>query len=180
MPLFPRHTVPLTAEDSFPRRFAHSLVGTAIITAVLVQSFHAVFVRLGEAESNVLYAGDLLGQLAILLGFTTVHLGNHPVHQWRWRAPLFAVVEGGTAALMKGLLIMMHAEVNGSERAGWSDWFTLAERVFLWNVATILVFALVLGVTVQWVRFAMLRREHRDSTALKIHADHVKQEQEAT
>jgi hypothetical protein len=44
----------------------------------------------------------------------------------------------------------------------------------------ILFFALVLGLTVQWVRFSLLRHEHRDSTAQRIHDDHVKQEQQAS
>jgi len=180
LPLFPRQTERLTAEDALPRRFAHSLAGTAIITGVLVQSFRAVMVRLGAAHSNLLLVAGLTGVLAILLAFTTLHLGSHPVHQWKWRAPLFALIESAASMVMTGLLIAMHAEVIGTERAHWSDWFTLATRIFFWHMLTILFFALVLGVTVQWVRFAMLRHEHRDSTAMKIHADHVKHEQEAT
>ena len=179
MPLFPRQTVRLTAEDSLPRRFAHSLAGTAVITGVLVQSFHAVIVRLGEAQSNLLLAFGIMGELAILLGFTTLHLGSHPVHQWKWRAPMFALIESLTSMVMIGLLISMRAEVIGTARAHWSDWLTLAKNIFFVHMLTILFFALVLGVTVQWVRFALLRHEHRDTTAMKIHADHVKHEQEA-
>ncbi len=176
MPLFPRHTVRLTAEDSLPRRFAHSLAGTAIITGVLVQLFHGVIVRLGAAQSNPLFVFGILGQLAILLGFATLHLGSHPVHQWRWRAPLFAFIESLAAMVMTGVLIALHSEIVGAQAAELSDWLTLAQNLFFWHMLTILLFALVLGMTVQWVRFAMLRREHRDSTAMKIHADHLKHE----
>jgi hypothetical protein len=178
MRLFPRHRVVLTDEDSLPQRFAHSLPGMAIITGVLVQAFHGVTVRLGAAHSTLLFIVGVVGQLALLLGFATLHLGSHPVHQWRWRAPIFALVESVTAMAMIGLLIALRAESIGTQRAHWHDWLTLAQSVFFWHMFVLLVFALVLGLTVQWVRFAMLRHEHRDSTAMMIHADHVKQEQE--
>jgi hypothetical protein len=178
VPLFPRQTVALTAEDSLPRRFAHSLAGTAIITGVLVQSFHAVIVRLGAAQSNVLFAAGIAGEFAILIGFTTLHLGSHPVHQWKWRAPLFALIEIGASMVMTALLIALHAEMMGTQRARWSDWLTLCKNLFFVHLLTILAFALLLGVTVQWARWALLRHEHRDTTAMKIHEDHVKQEQE--
>ena len=176
MPLFPRHRVLPSAEDPLPRRFAHSLAGMAIITGVLVQLFHGVIVRLGAAQSNPVFIVGLVGQAAILLGFATLHLGSHPVHQWRWRAPLFAFFESVSAMVMTGALIGLHAEIVGTEAAHWSDWLTLAWNLFLWHMFSILGFALVLGMTVQWVRFAMLRHEHRDSTAMKIHADHLKHE----
>ena len=178
MRLFPRHRIVLTDEDSLPQRFAHSLPGMAIITGVLVQAFHGIVVRLGAAHSSLLFLFGIVGQLALLLGFATLHLGSHPVHQWRWRAPIFAVVESLTAMIMVGLLIGLHAETIGRERAHWHDWLTLAQSVFFWHMFVLLLFALVLGLTVQWVRFAMLRHEHRDSTAMMIHADHLKQEQE--
>jgi hypothetical protein len=178
MPLFPRDRVELTEEDSLPRRFAHSLPGMAIIAGVLVQAFHGVVVRLGAAHSTLLFILGIVGQLALLLGFATLHLGSHPVHQWRWRAPIFAVVESLTAMVMIGLLIALRAETIGTQRAHWHDWLPLAQSVFFWHMFILLAFALVLGLTVQWVRFAMLRHEHRDSTAMMIHADHLKQEQE--
>jgi hypothetical protein len=179
MPLFPTRQA-LTAEDSPPRRFAHSVAGMAIITGVLVQSFHGVIVRLGAARSGVLFVVGILGQLAILLGLTTMHLGSHPVHQWRWRAPIFALVESLTAMTMTAVLIATHSEIVGAQRAHWHDWFWVVQGVFFWHMLTILLFALVLGLTVQWVRFSMLRHEHRDSTALKIHADHLRHEHDLT
>lgn len=178
MPLFPRHRVELSDEASLPQRFAHSLAGMAVITAVLVQAFHGVVVKLGAARSTPLFIFGIIGQLALLLGFATLHLGSHPVHQWKWRAPIFAMVESVTAMVMVGLLIAFRAESIGTQRAHWHDWLTLAQSVFFWHMFILLAFALVLGLTVQWVRFAMLRHEHRDSTAMMIHADHLKQEQE--
>ena len=153
MRLFPRHRVVLTDEDSLPQRFAHSLPGMAIITGVLVQAFHGITVLLGAAHSTLLFIIGVVGQLALLLGFATLHLGSHPVHQWRWRAPIFAVVESVTAMAMVGLLIAFRAETIGTQRARWHDWMTLAQSVFFWHMFILLVFALVLGLTVQWVRF---------------------------
>lgn len=179
MPLFPRQTTLITAEDSLPRRFAHSVAGMAIITGVLVESFHGAMVRLGAMHSYLLLGVSFVGELGILLGFATLHLGNHPVHQWKWRAPMFALIESITAMFMVGVLILVHAESYGDDLADWGDWLPLAKNVFFWHMLTILFFALVLGLTVQWVRFTLLRREHRDSTRQRIHDDHVKQEEKA-
>jgi hypothetical protein len=156
----------------------HSLPGTAIITGVFVVGFHGVIVGLGAAHSTPLFIIGVVGELALLLGLATLHLGSHPVHQWRWRAPIFAVVESLTAMFMIGVLIALRSETIGAQRAHWRDWLTLAQRVFFWHMVVLLLFSLVLGLTVQWVRFAMLRMEHRDSTAILIHADHVKHEQD--
>ena len=180
MALFPRQTVHLTADDSLPRRFIHSLAGTAIICGVLMQVYHGLIVRAGAAQSSAVFAIGVMGQLGILLAFTTMHLGSHPVHQWKWRAPLFGAIESFTAMVMSAVLIALHSEIYGIDYAHWDDWLTLSKNIFFWHMLTILLFALVLGVTVQFVRYAMLRHEHRDSTARKIHADHVKQEQEAS
>ena len=180
MPLFPRQTVLITAEDSVPRRFAHSLPGMAIITGVLVQTFHGAIERLGASHSLFLLGVGFVGELGILLGFTTLHLGNHPVHQWKWRAPIFALIESVTAMLMIGPLIALHAESYGDDVAVAADWLTLAKNLFFWHMLTILFYALVLGLTVQWVRFSLLRREHRDSTAQRIHAENLKSEEKAS
>lgn len=180
MRFIPRHTVALTAEDSLARRFAHSLSGSAIITGVLVYGFRWLIFRPGATHSLLLLLVGILGQLALLLGGATAHLGSHPVHQWRWRVPAFALVESSTAIVMSAILIALQTEVVGTETAHWNDWPSLAARVFFWHTLTIVLFALVLGAVVQWVRFAMLRHEHRDSTALKIHEDHVKHESHAS
>ena len=180
MPLFPRHTVALTAEDAFLRHVVHSTAGTAVVTGVLVQLFHAVMEELGSAHSNALFAISVLGRFAILLGFTTLALGSHPVHQWKWRAPLFAACEIAASAVTFAVLIAVHAAWIGTTRARWSDWTREAGRILKWHGIIILVFAILLGITVQLVRYGLLRHEHRDSTAQRIHADHVKQEQEAS
>jgi hypothetical protein len=180
MALFPRQTVHLTSDDSLPRRFIHSLAGTAIISGVLMQVYHGLIVRAGATQSYAVFLIGLLGQTAIVLTFATMHLSSHPVHQWWWRAPMFGVIESFTAMVMSAVLIALHSEIYGTDYAHWDDWLTLSKNIFFWHMLGILIFALVLGVTVQFVRYAMLRHEHRDSTARKIHADHVKQEQEAS
>ena len=60
------------------------------------------------------------------------------------------------------------------------DYFLSGSRAVSRHMLTILFFALVLGLTVQWVRFSLLRREHRDSMAERIHADHLKTEEKAS
>jgi hypothetical protein len=180
MSLFPRHTENLTAEDALPRRFAHSLAGMAIITAVLVYSFRLLAFHNGAGRSLLLLSLGVLGQLGLLIAGTTIHLGSHPVHQWKWRAPAFALVESLAAITISAIFISFGVEIIGAEHAGWNDWTTLAFRTVILHTGAIVVFALILGVVVQRVRYAMLKHENRESTAQLIHADHVKQEESAS
>ncbi len=47
------------------------------------------------------------------------------------------------------------------------------------HTLAIVLFAVILGIVVQRVRYEMLKHENRESTAQLIHADHVKQEESA-
>ncbi len=179
MSFFPRHTENLTAEDALPRRFAHSLVGMAIITAVFVYGFRELAFHSGAGRSLLLLLLGVLGQLAILIAGTTIHLGSHPVHQWKWRAPSFALVESFAAITISAILIAFHVEIVGTEQATWGDWSTIAFRTVVLHTLAIVLFAGILGVVVQRVRYEMLKHENRESTAQLIHADHVKQEESA-
>jgi hypothetical protein len=180
MSFFPRHTETLTAEDALPRRFAHSLAGMAIITAVLVYGFREIAFHNGAGQSLLVLFVGILGQLGILIAGATIHLGSHPVHQWKWRAPAFAVIESLSAITISAILIAFHYEIVGTEQAGWGDWPTIAFRTVVLHGLAIVLFAIILGVVVQRVRYAMLKHENRESTAQLIHADHVKQEESAS
>jgi hypothetical protein len=126
--------------------------------------------------------------LIVLLTIATAHLGNYPVKQWLWRAPLFGLAEGAAEAGVSALLTAMGVERLGSTRAHLSDWPSMATDTIVGTpglafldgrVVMVSLFALVLAGVVQVVRFLLLRSEHRDHTAVAIHEEHERQEQAA-
>jgi hypothetical protein len=178
MPVFfPRHTIDWHAYENelrLVRRVSLSLVGVAAFTGVVVHLYRWVILTYGSLDRWWFLLAGFGGGVLILLGMATAHLANHPIRQWVWRAPLFAVVESATEAVMSAILITLGVERLGTEKAHWHDWPSLAFEILLVRTLIIATFSLVLGVVVQWVRFALLRHEHRDHTALAIHEDHLR------
>lgn len=185
---FPRDTVVWHLEE--PRAFRKltlSLPAMALITGALVR-----LIRVGVSEITGswwgVFAGIAVG-LIVLLGLATAHLGNYPVKQWFWRAPVFGLAEGAAEAGVSALLIAIGIERLGSTRAHMSDWPSIATDTVIGTpglafvdgrVVMVSLFALVLAAVVQVVRFLLLRHENRDHTAVAIHEEHERQEQAAS
>src|ERR671923_837856 len=90
---FPRETVAWHLEEPrVLRKLTLSLPVMALIAGLLVR-----LVRVGVSGLSVSWWG-VFGAIAlglvILLTMATAHLGNYPVKQWLWRAPLFGLAEG--------------------------------------------------------------------------------------
>lgn len=156
---FPRRTIEFRAiELKLPRRVSLSLIGMAAVTAVLVR-----LLRLLVLSNRALTLWEILPIFAvgyiILLGMTAAYLGNHPVHQWLWRAPLFAVIESVVEALASALLIYLHVERIGQARAEWANWLPMSLTTLVRRGVTIVVFALVLAFVVQLVRSTLIEKE---------------------
>lgn len=156
---FPRKTIEFRAiELKLPRRVSLSLIGMAALTAVLVR-----LLRLAVRANGTLNVWEVLPIFAvgfiILLGMAAVYLGNHPVHQWVWRAPLFAVLESVSEAIVSAILIAMHVERIGQARAEWANWLPMALTTLVRSSISILVFALVLAFVVQTVRRSLIHKE---------------------
>jgi hypothetical protein len=185
---FPRETVHWHLEE--PRAFRKltlSLPAMALITGVLVRLIRVAASGLTVSWWGV-FAGIALGAI-VLLGLATAHLGNYPVKQWLWRAPVFGIAEGAAEAGVSALLIAIGVERLGSARAQLSDWPSIATDTIIGSpglafvdgrVVMVSLFALVLAGVVQIVRYLLLRHENRDTTALAIHEEHERQEQEAS
>ena len=185
---FPRETVPWHLEE--PRAFRTltlSLPAMALIAGVLVR-----LIRVGASEATTtwwgVFAGIALG-IIVLLGLATAHLGNYPVKQWLWRAPVFGLAEGAAEAGVSALLIAIGVERIGSTSAHLSDWPSIATDTIIGTpglafvdgrVVMVALFALVLAGVVQIVRYLLLRHENRDTTVVAIHEEHERQEQEAS
>lgn len=168
-PFFPRSPIEWHVhEPKLLRRLSRSLVGMAALTGLLVHLYRWLVLSHGQMRWWFVLV-SVAGALVLLLGLVTAHLGNHPVGQWVWRAPLFAVVEGATEAAVSALLILAGLERIGTRAAHWGDWAALSTAIFLRHTATILAFSLLLAAVVQTVRFALLKREHRASMAMAVH-----------
>jgi hypothetical protein len=171
-PFFPESPFSGTRVDSLIARIPRSLIPMAVITGVVVHSYR-VFVLASPSITfgwiSLFLAGA--GEYVLLLSLTTVYLGNHPVRQWIWRVPLFTVAEWLVEAAAVAILIRIRFERIGSEKARVGDLETIVLDRLIWHGAAIITFSLILAVVVQTVRYALLKHERRDSTAIRIHEE---------
>jgi hypothetical protein len=170
MAFFPEFPFTGKRVDSLLARIPRSLVPMAILTGLIVHSY--VWFVLVRASVHFDWIALLLafaGRFVLLLALATVYLGNHPVRQWIWRAPCFAVLEVAVEAIYVAVLIKIGTERIGTERANQRDFFGIVADIAEYHGIALLVFSLILAVVVQTVRYALLKHEHRDSTAIKIH-----------
>ncbi len=126
------------------------------ITGVVLRLWRAALL----ASTNwMLFVGGLVGGLLFLCGMLTWHLGNFPVKRWPPRVALFLVIEVFAEMGTSSLLIAVARERVGSRVALWADWWPMAGQTFIERTIVLVVFALVLGGTVQLVRRAMEPRD---------------------
>lgn len=151
------------------RHVSLSLVEMAVLTGVVVRLFRALILSRADSGDFIYLAITFAVFLVLLLGLATFHLGNFPVRHWIWRAPTFAVIEAGTESLVSLILIAVGREFMGTLHATLSDWPVLAARTFMLRVTTICVFAFILAMVVQFARYLLLRREHRQHTLETVH-----------
>ncbi len=149
---FPKQTIEWRMEEppAF-RRLSLSMVEMAAITGVLLRLLRAVTFANGTA--SWLYYGALFAiGLALLLGMATAHLANFPVRRWVWRAPLFALIEAVAEMLMSLVLISIGREPEGTIRATFHDWPSMAERALLQSELAVCLWALLLAGIIALVR----------------------------
>jgi hypothetical protein len=172
---FPHHAIEWTLhEPKALRRLSLSLVAMAGLAGLILHACRWAVFAYGPGHNwGYALGGALLG-VVVLLGLATAHLGNYPIGQWVWRAPLFAVVESIAEAALGVLLIALGVERLGTQYAQWRDLPSIAVSILWVRVVLLVAFALVLAGVVQVVRYVLLKREHRVSTAMAIHDDHVR------
>ena len=169
-PFFPESPFSGPRMDSLIARIPRSLIPMALITGIVVHLYR-LFVLVSPAIKFgwiSLFLG-FAGEYVLLLSLTTVYLGNHPVRQWIWRVPLFTVAEWLVEVAAVTILIRGRIERIGSEQARAADLSSIVLDRLIWHGAAIITFSLILAIVVQTVRFALLKHEHRDSTAIRIH-----------
>jgi len=156
---FPRQTVELRLEEPKAfRRFSFSLVEMAIVTGVLLRVYRLLVLTHGS--NNWLYLGGVFAiGLLFLLGMLTAHLANYPLHQYFWRAPVFALVEIASEMATSALLIAVGREPNGTVRAHWDDWVGMGLNALLVRGLAIVLWGLVLAGVVQLVRRTIVHED---------------------
>jgi len=149
---FPRQTVEWHLEEpaSF-RRLSLSLVEMALVTGIVLRLLRAFAFTHGRAGLLVTVLAVMLWGL-ILLGMATAHLANYPIQRWAWRAPLFALVETVGEMATSALLIALGREAEGTARAHFHDWPSMAARALLQSELTICLWALLLAAVILIVR----------------------------
>ena len=149
---FPRQTTELRFEEPKAfRKLSFSLAEMAIVTGVLVRLYRVLILTHGS--NNWLYLGATFTlEIIFLLGMATAHLANYPLHQYLWRAPLFAFIEVVAEMGTSALLIAVGYEVNGTVRAHWDDWVGMSLNALLIRGLGIALWGLVLAGVVQLVR----------------------------
>jgi uncharacterized protein YggT (Ycf19 family) len=143
------------------QRIARSPVELALLTGAVIRLFRAVVLTRGNITSSYLAAALVLGTI-FLLGMATLHLGRFPVREWPWRAPLFAIFETVGEMTVSLVLIALHREPWGTARAEFMDWQPMAVGVLFWRIVAVVVWALLLGLTVSFVRGRVLKDTGRE------------------
>jgi hypothetical protein len=150
--LFPRHTVDWHLEEPAAfRRLSLSLVEMALVTGVVLRLLRAFAFTHGRA-SLILSVGAVVLWGIILIGMASAHLANFPLQRWAWRAPLFAFVETAGEMITSLLLITLGREPDGTARAHFHDWPSMAARALLQSELTICLWMLLLAGIIILVR----------------------------
>jgi hypothetical protein len=156
------------------RKFSMSIWEMAIVTGVLFRLYRALAMTTGPTDNWMYFGVTFVLGLLFILGMATLHLGNFPLKQWLKRAPAFALIEAAAESLTSLALIFAKREPMGSARAQPHDWLEIAARTFLWRVVAVILFALLLAGVVQFVRYLLLRKDHRVHTAEAVHDEIAK------
>lgn len=149
---FPRQSIEWRLEEpAVFRRLSLSLVEMALITGIVLRLVRVV--TFTHARESVLHFGGAIALWAVLLiGMTTAHLANYPLRRWFWRAPAFGLAVAAGEMATSLLLIALHREPNGTARADFSDWPSLAARALLHAELTICLWVLLLAGVIVVVR----------------------------
>ena len=159
---FPVHTVTMRIEEPKAfRRFSMSLVEMALITGVLVRVYRSLVLTHGTSGFGYI-AGTMTVAILFIVFMATSHLANYPLHHWLWRAPAFAGLEVVGEMATSLLLIALTREPNGTVRAHFDDWPSMAMRAMLYRGLIVVLWSLVLAAIVQVVRSRGIVKEEAD------------------
>jgi hypothetical protein len=159
---FPQHTMTMSIEEPQAfRRFSRSLVEMALITGLLVRVYRSLVLTHGSSSFGYI-AATMTVAIVFVIGMATAHLASYPLHQWFWRAPAFAALEVVGEMATSLFLIWLNREPNGTVRAHFADWPSMAMRAMLYRGLVVIMWSLVLSAIVVLVRRARIVKEEAD------------------
>lgn len=155
---FPRQTIDWreVEEPAAFRRLSLSLLEMALITGIVLRLLRAVTFTTGRA-SWLVFGASLAVSIILLVAMATAHLANFSLQRWAWRAPAFAAVVTAGAMATSLLLIAMHREPEGTARADFRDWPSMALRFLLYSELIVCLWALVLAGVILLIRRSGIR-----------------------
>jgi hypothetical protein len=155
---FPRQTIDWRAmeEPAAFRRLSMSLVEMALLTGVVLRLLRAVTFTMGRS-STLVFIASIVAAVVILVGMTTAHLANFSLQRWLWRAPIFSLVVTAGAMATSLLLIAARREPEGTARADFHDWPSMALRFLLYSELVVCVWAAVLAGVILLIRRSGIR-----------------------
>ena len=160
--LFPKHTATMRIEEPKAfRRFSLSLVEMALITGALVRVYRSLVLTHGTTGFGYI-AGTMTIAIVFIVFMATAHLANYPLHHWLWRAPAFAGLEVAGEMATSLLLIWLTREPNGTVRAHFTDWPSMAMRALLYRGLIVVTWSLILAAVVAFVRARGVVKEEAD------------------
>ncbi len=156
---FPRQSIEWRVEEppAF-RRLSLSLVEMALLTGIVLRVLRALAFTHGRV-SWIFYGAMFVVGTLVLLGMTTAHLANFPVRAWTWRAPAFALAEVVGEMMTSLLLIALRREPEGTARADFHDWPSMAARALVQSEIMICVWALLLAAAIVFARRSGMARD---------------------
>ncbi|HUF29416.1 MAG TPA: hypothetical protein VMM77_02045 [Gemmatimonadaceae bacterium] len=156
MRFFPQDTLEWHAlEPGVVRRLSLSLVTVAVVAGVTLRLYRLAMLHV----TGFVVVLAAIGGLALLAAFVTLHLGNYPLRQWIWRAPVFALVQSVASLATSALFVAAGMERIGSTAMEWPQWRADILQTLVRNSVAVCAFALMLAAGVQIVRRAMIRRQ---------------------
>ncbi len=158
------------------RRLSMSLVEMAAMTGIVMRLYRAVALTNGPTGNWFYIATVVACGIILLLGMTTLHLGNYTLRQWLWRAPIFGTLEAAAEAIVSLGLIAIHREPLGASYATNGDWWAIAGALLFWRILGVSLFATLLAGVVQLVRRWLLAHDQREHTLETVHheADEIR------
>lgn len=163
--LFPLRTATMRIEEPKAfRRFSLSLIEMALITGVLVRIYRSLVLTHGSSGFGYI-AGTMALAIVFIVFMATAHLANYPLHHWLWRAPAFAALEVAGEMGTSLVLIWLAREPNGTVRADFGDWPSMAMRALLYRGLIVVSWSLILAGIVAFVRTRFVKEEADDPIA---------------
>ncbi|HET9423935.1 MAG TPA: hypothetical protein VFO55_01080 [Gemmatimonadaceae bacterium] len=162
---FPLRTATMRIEEPKAfRRFSLSLIEMALITGILVRLYRSLVLTHGSTGFGYI-AGTMTLAIVFIVFMATAHLANYPLHHWLWRAPAFAALEVAGEMATSLLLIWLVREPNGTVRADFGDWPSMAMRALLYRGLIVVSWSLILAGIVAFVRTRFVKEEADDPVA---------------